>query len=143
MRQASLRHAGTQRPPEDDIFESSAVRPIIRDRGSSAFTGSGFRTLRRKDKVLETSIQATAKLSDNIPQRDKSRSVQDIPTGRVASEDEILLDDRARLILALLVRKESLELIDRVLCTDDVRCCSRRTTLCTLSLVSFVKAHWR
>jgi hypothetical protein len=103
-------------PEDDDVRDTSLSR-----RGSfiSQSFGGG-RTWRVDDKIIETSV-SRRRLRNDVSRMGKSKTVvQDSPNLAPVTADETFeIDDRARQIAALLLRRESRELFDSILITDN------------------------
>jgi hypothetical protein len=117
MKNFARPRASARRAPEDDVQDTNLGR------GTSVKSlGLGrFRTLRPNDRIIETSLSRKS-LRNKVTQVDKFQTVvQDTPSAlpMFDEDDAFEVDDRARRALALLLRKESRELLERVLTTDD------------------------
>jgi hypothetical protein len=106
----AVRRATTALRSEDFIEDSSVTRPVRRS----------VRTLDPNDRIIDTSLSINATLRDAITHLDKAADViADTAAEPWRDDEDFEPDDRARSLVALLLRKESLALLERVMSTDN------------------------
>jgi hypothetical protein len=112
MKDFAIRSARTTGIRDDDVLDSSVGRMRGRDARASTFrTFPISRSVSPNDKILETSL-TSKRLRDDISKIDKNAVVIQDTTNLETDLDEIVSDDRARRILSLLLRKETLNLLE-------------------------------
>jgi hypothetical protein len=116
MSNFALKAPPTRRTLERDRRDTSLAPPI----SSTTLQFGGLRTLRAKDKIVDTSISRKDLRNDVTGAENEETAVQDVPSApRFSDHESFEVDDRARRIAALLLRREALEMLARVLTTDD------------------------
>jgi hypothetical protein len=106
MKMATLRTVGTQRGLSDEPDSNVGELPLT------------TRTFSKSEKILETSLPTKRRLRADIRQAQDDRTVQDLPRIDLSTDEQPPVDDRARLILALLLRPEAMPFVEGVLSTD-------------------------
>lgn len=119
MREFVTRSDRTTGTTDDDVLDSTAGRMRRREARSSTFRRFPLsRSFSPKDRILETNL-TSRRLRDDISKIDKNTVVIQDTSSVEADLEELNVDDRARRILSLLLRRECLNLFEQVLSTND------------------------